>query len=134
MSRAADRTFLPEHAVEGHLTATGGGLVRSDQPATEAGYETFVRDPREMHPDRDLALVLRELAPGRRKYLAQNVIARVVCADTRPPGFAPLRMRTAVGNVVPGPWWVRVQTVLPARLPGAPYTSVFDALDAFPRD
>jgi hypothetical protein len=128
MSRAVDRTFLPEH------TSTGGELMNTNQPATEAGYETFVRNPSEMHPASDLALVLRDLAPGRRKYLAQNVIAHIVCADTRPSGFAPLRMRTAVGNEVPGPWWVRVQTVLPARLPGAPYTSVFDALDAFPRD
>jgi hypothetical protein len=74
--------------------------------------------------ERDLVLVLRDLRPGRRKYLAQNVRARVTRAALPPEGYVPLRVRSAVGNELPGPWWVQVIEVLPSRLAGAPYADV----------
>jgi hypothetical protein len=93
-------------------------------------FETFVRDPGELMPGREGPLVLRDLRPGRRKYLAQNVIARVWIGSSCPRDAVPLRVRTAVGNQVPGPWWVQIVAALPARLPGAPYSSALDALSA----
>jgi hypothetical protein len=94
------------------------------------GYETFVRDLPDLPAGRDLVLVLRDLRPGRRKYLAQNVRARVTRAAQRPEGYWALRVRSAVGNELPGPWWVCVIEVLPSRLAGAPYSSFQVAVQA----
>jgi len=110
---------------DGFDSGTSG---RCGEPGIEICFETFVHDPAELQPDCELRLVLRDLAPGRRKYLAQNVVARVAASGDCPPGFVALRVRSAVGNELPGPWWVQVREVLPARLHGAPYSSVFDAL------
>lgn len=93
-------------------------------------FETFVRDPSDLVDGEETVLVLRDLTPGRRKYFAHNVVAIV----TRSPGpseeFLPLRVRSMVGNLVPGQWFVKITEVLPQRVPGTPYTNVFDAMKA----
>ncbi len=93
-------------------------------------YETFVRDLSDLHEGRQTILVLRDLTPGRRKYFAQHVLAMV----SREPGsgaeWRPLTVRSMVGNVFPGQWCVKVIQVLPSRVPGTPYTNVYDAMDS----
>lgn len=92
----------------------------------EPRFETFVRDPADLRIGEEIPLVLRDLAPGRRKYLARHAVAIV----SRQPSedSVPLRVRSMVGNVVPGEWHVRIVRALPQRLPGVPYTDAFDAL------
>ncbi len=91
-------------------------------------YETFVRDLSDLREGRQAILVLRDLTSGRRKYFAQHVLAMV----SREPGsgadWRPLTVRSMVGNVFPGQWYVRVIQVLPSRVPGAPYTNIYDAM------
>lgn len=97
------------------------------------GYETFVRDLADLQMGREALLVLRDLSPGRRKYLAQNVIGVVTTAtdDTDPSGERrPLTVRSAVGHRFPGAWRVRIVRVLPSAAPGAPYTDAYAALRA----
>lgn len=91
-----------------------------------ARFETFVRDLSDLREGEETGLVLRDLAPGRRKYLARNVVG-VVTSDPV-PGSEPLRVRSAVGNVLPGERYVRVLRPLPQRLPGRPYGDVHEAL------
>ena len=95
-----------------------------------AAYETFVHDLDDLRVGQETPLVLRDLAPGRRKYFARHVVA--VVTDSPDAGRAPLllRVRSAVGNVFPGEWHVRVVRELPARIPGVPYGNAFDALRA----
>lgn len=94
--------------------------------SAEARFETFVREAGDLRPGEETALALRDLAPGRRKYLARHVVGVV----TREPaaGSQPLLVRSVVGNVVPGEWHVRVIRPLPQRLPGRPYGDVYEAL------
>ncbi len=97
------------------------------------GYETFVRDLADLQVGRETLLVLRDLSPGRRKYLAQNVIGIVTTAthETDPSGESrPLTVRSAVGHRFPGAWRVRIVKVLPPTTPGAPYTDAYAALRA----
>lgn len=94
---------------------------------TEA-YETFIRDDADLAEGRETVLVLRNLRPGRRKYLGRNVVG-VVTRTPDPSGESyPLRVRSMVGNLIPGEWYVRIVEALPQRVPGAPYSSAFDAL------
>ncbi len=95
----------------------------------EPRYETFITDEQPLHSGRDVPLVLRDLQPGRRKYLARHVVARVTRVELAPPGAVPLRVRSRVGVELPGPWWIEVRRALPARLPGAPYSSAPVALN-----
>lgn len=104
---------------------TEGGTEARSTPA----FETFVGASGELEPGVDIALALRDLRPGRVKYLVRNVIARVARGTVPPDGYESLRVRSSVGNIVPGPWWIRVVGALPARLPGCPYSSVRDALE-----
>ncbi len=91
-------------------------------------FQTFVRDLADLAEGWETLLVLRDLGPGRRKYFAQNVIA-VVSREPDPAGGSrPLMVRSMVGNRFPGEWHVKIIKVLPQRVPGAPYTNVFDAM------
>lgn len=91
-------------------------------------YETFVRDLSELPEGEETLLVLRDLTRGRRKYFAQNVWA-VVSRSPDPSGESrPLRIRSAVGNLYPGEWYVRVVEALPQRVPGVPYSNAFEAM------
>lgn len=92
-------------------------------------YETFVRALSDLHEGRRAILVLRDLTPGRRRYFAQHVLATVARAAASGGEWRPLRVRSMVGNVFPGPWYVRVIRVLPSRIPGAPYMNAYDAMD-----
>lgn len=88
--------------------------------------ETFVRDVADLRPGEEIGLALRDLRPGRGKYLARHVVAVVTREPA--PGAEPLRVRSSVGNVIPGAWYVRVVRPLPQRLPGQPYTDAYEAL------
>lgn len=89
-------------------------------------YQTFVRDAADLKEDQETILVLRSLAPGRRKYFARNVVGVVV---RTPSGDShPLVVRSIVGNRLPGDRYVRIVRSLPQRVPGTPYKSAFEAL------
>lgn len=97
------------------------------------GYETFVRDLADLRVGQETLLVLRDLSPGRRKYLARNVIGVVAPAtdDSNAAGdWQPLTVRSAVGHRFGGAWRVRIVEVLPPTAPGAPYTDAYAALQA----
>lgn len=89
-------------------------------------FETFVRDLADLREGEEVALVLRDLRPGRKKYLARHVVAVVSKAPA--PEAVPLRARSMVGNVFRGERYVRIVRALPQRLPGTPYTDAFEAL------
>jgi len=93
-------------------------------------YQTFVRNIGDLRLGTQTLLVLRDLTAGRRKYFAQNVIA-VVSTEADPAGESrPLIVRSPVGNVFPGSWYVKILRTLPSRVPGTPYTSAFEAMHA----
>jgi hypothetical protein len=92
-------------------------------------YETFVRALSDLHEGRRAILVLRDLTPGRRKYFAQHVLATVARDPASGGEWRPLRVRSMVGNVFPGRWYVRGIQVLPPLIPGAPYMNAYDAMD-----
>jgi hypothetical protein len=92
------------------------------------GFETFVRDPHALREGEEQPLVLRDLSPGRRKYLARHAVG--VISRNPAPGAVPLRMRSMVGNLVPGPHYVAIRRALPSRIPGLPYENAFDAIAA----
>ncbi len=94
----------------------------------KAAFETFVRDLSHLREGQQTILVLRDLAPGRRKYFAQNVLATVSTDPGAATEWQPLRVRSTVGSVFPGQWYVKIIRVLPSRIPGTPYTNAYEAM------
>lgn len=90
-------------------------------------YETFVRDRARLLNGRKVALCLRDLTPGRKKYKGINVLA-VVSSPAR-PGEDRLWIRSVVGIKDPEPYSVRIVEQLPEVFKAAPYTSFFAALE-----
>ena len=94
-------------------------------------YQTFVRDPERVLSGREVALTLRDLAPGSRKYRGFNVLAVV----SRPPvaGEPLLWLYSVVGIKDPQPCSVRIVEQLPDLLKAPPYSDFFKALEAAER-
>jgi hypothetical protein len=98
-----------------------------EDAVVSAGYETFVRDLEHLRVGKKSLLTLRTLAPGRGKYLAINVVARV-STDATGDGWSPLTVRSAVGHAYPGTYRVQVVETLPSLIPGLPYDDAYEAL------
>jgi hypothetical protein len=94
--------------------------------AEDADYETFVRDLAHLRVGRKTVLTLRSLAPGRGKYLATNVVARV--AEAPSTGTQRLRVRSAVGHRYPQSYHVEILETLPLLIPGKPYDDAYQLL------
>lgn len=90
-------------------------------------FETFVGDPSDLGDGDEIVLTLRDLTPGRHKYFAQHVRA-VVTRKPESSESRPLRVRSTVGNLFPGDWYVTIIERLPQRVPGTPYENAFEAL------
>ena len=89
-------------------------------------YETFVRDSALILCGREVAISLRDLTPGKKKYRGINVRAVV----SRPPkkGEPTLWIRSVVGVKEPQPASVRIVEELPEALMAIPYTDFFEVL------
>ena len=101
----------------------------SDADATtedRADYETFVRSLDDLRLGSKTILTLRSLEPGRRKYLATNVVARV--SEKVGAGARLLRVRSAVGHRYPKTYAVEILETLPLLIPGKPYDDAYEAL------
>lgn len=97
-------------------------------------WETFVRRPGDIKEGVEIALVLRDLTPGRKKYGMRHVVATVTRqADL--PGTDELQVRTVVGVLLPERWSIKILRDLPVEIPGKPYQDFFAALkDAARKD
>ena len=96
-------------------------------------WETFLRQPGDLDllsSGGEVALVIRDLTPGRRKYEMRHVVARL----SRDPGgletLDQLRVRTVVGVLLPERWAIRIVRDLPVEIPGVPYKHFFESLRA----
>ncbi|HKZ50252.1 MAG TPA: phenylphosphate carboxylase subunit gamma [Dehalococcoidia bacterium] len=93
-----------------------------------AEYETFLRALDDFQEGQEAPLILRELAPGPRKYRARHVTAQL---SRSPKTFADadlLWVRSKTGIRLSQPWFIKITGELPDRIPGEPYTDVFAAL------
>ena len=89
-------------------------------------YETFARDAARLLSGNEVAMTLRDLTPGKKKYCAVNVRGAV----SRPPrpGEPVLWIRSVVGSRDPEPCSVRIVEELPDTFQAAPYSDFFEAL------
>jgi hypothetical protein len=91
-------------------------------------WETFLRRPGDLKEGVEISLVLRDLAPGRKKYSMRHVLAVVTREPEEMASMDLLRVRTVVGVLLPETWGVRILRDLPIELPGTPYQDFYVAL------
>ena len=90
-------------------------------------YEAFVRDFARTTSGAAVVLTLRDLTPGRKKYLARNVRAVV----SRPPkaGEPTLWLRSVVGLKDHRPCSIHILEELPDTFAAQPYSDLFTAME-----
>jgi hypothetical protein len=91
-------------------------------------WETFVRRPGDLKEGDEIPMVLRDLAPGRKKYRMRHVVATLRRNAQEATDL--LRVRTVVGVQLPETWGVKILRDLPIELPGKPYRDFYEALKA----
>ncbi|MDP6559480.1 MAG: phenylphosphate carboxylase subunit gamma [Candidatus Binatia bacterium] len=93
-------------------------------------WETFVRRLGELKEGIEIALVLRDLTPGPKKYQMRHVVAVVNRDPSEMDLMHTLKVRTVVGVLLPDSWGVKVVRDLPIELDGKPYGDFYQALKA----
>jgi len=91
-------------------------------------YVTFVYNIKDLPEGEEVKLLIRDLTPGRRKYDARYVKARL---SSNPEQFGPgdkLWIRSKTGFLYPGPWAIKIIEELPEFVPGHPYMDIFEAI------
>ncbi len=93
-------------------------------------FETFVRHIEDIEDiqQEGIPLIIRELTPGRRKYGAIHVMARVSWDPNKFPDWDILWVRSTVGNKHPSPCALNIVSVLPDLIPGLPFEDAYAAL------
>jgi hypothetical protein len=97
-------------------------------------WETFVRRPGDIKEGVEIALVLRDLTPGRKKYGMRHVVAILSRNPQDLSKTDTLYVRTVVGVRLPDTWGVKIVRELPIEIPGRPYKDFFAALNTAARE
>ena len=101
--------------------------------STRQSWETFLRQPEDLKllaGGGEVALVIRDLTPGRRKYEMRHVVAVLSRDPKNMAALDELRVRTVVGILLPDRWSMRIVCELPVEIPGTPYKDFFESLRA----
>ena len=71
-------------------------------------YDTFVNSLDELPEGQECRIVIRDLAPGRRKYNSIYVEALVSSSAEKLPEGDTLWIRSLLGQIHPQPWRIRI--------------------------
>jgi hypothetical protein len=91
-------------------------------------YEAFVKDYEDLRDGAELVLTIRDLTPGRRKYNARIVRAKVRRAAGSSGTADLLWVRAMVGRKFPDAWELLILEELGPDAPGRPYDDIFEAI------
>lgn len=92
-------------------------------------FMTFVKDMNELVEDVELALAVRDLAPGRRKYDCKIVKAILVSSPRKLPDGDILWIRSWTGVLYPEPWAIKIMASLDETLHGRPHEETLSQLE-----
>lgn len=87
-------------------------------------YMAWIENVDHIKAAQELTLTIRDMAPGRYKYGARNVVALV--SPSAMPGADVLRVRYSNGRLLPQPWYIKVIRELDESFPGRPYAGIVD--------
>ena len=89
-------------------------------------YSTTVNLYTDLPDGGELELLIRDLSPGRKKYNAKMVRARIASSLEKLPDGDILWIRSMVGNKLAKPWAIKILKELEDNtMPGVPYSDMF---------
>ena len=91
-------------------------------------FMTFVKDLNELTEGKEIALAIRDLTPGPRKYDCKIVKAVVASSPEKLPEGDVLRIRSWTGVLHPKPWAIKILAELDETLPGRPHDETLSQL------
>lgn len=106
------------------MASNKSGTLPKAEKAQKKQYMTWLENPDKIKSPQELTLTIRDMAPGRRKYGAINVIA-IVSPSPITEGDV-LWVRYANGKLIPQPWSIKIIKELDEFFPGRPYAGIVD--------
>jgi len=82
----------------------------------------------EVQEGKTLVLTIRDLTPGKHKYLARVARVRISRAPEALSTWDKLWVYSVVGVKDPQPWGMKIVEELGATVPGKPYSDIYEAL------
>jgi len=87
-----------------------------------------VKHLKDLQEGKKVVLTIRDLSPGKQKYLARVARVEVSRSPEALKSWDTLWAHSVVGYKDPQPWGVRIVEELGLTVPGKPYSDIYEAL------
>ena len=91
-------------------------------------YMAHVKHLKDLQEGKKVVLTIRDLSPGKQKYLARVARVEVSRSPEALKSWDTLWAHSVVGYKDPQPWGVRIVEELGLTVPGKPYSDIYEAL------
>jgi hypothetical protein len=91
-------------------------------------YMAHLKHMNEAQEGKTLVLTIRDLSPGKHKYLARVARVQISRSPDALKGPDKLWVYSVVGAKDPEPWGMKIVEELGATVPGKPYSDIYEAL------
>ena len=91
-------------------------------------YQTHLKHLRDLQENRTLVLTIRDLSPGKHKYVARVARVQVSRSPEALAKWDTLWAHSPAGFKDPQPWGMKILEELGATAPGKPYSDIYEAL------
>jgi len=91
-------------------------------------YLAHVKHMKDMQENKKLVLTIRDLSPGKHKYLARVARVQVSRSPEALAKWDKLWVHSVVGIKDPEPWGMKIVEELGIPIPGKPYSDIYETL------
>ena len=91
-------------------------------------YMCHVKHLKDLEEGKKLVLTIRDLSPGKHKYLARVARVQISRSQDALKGWDTLWAHSIVGYKDPQPWGMKVVEELGLFVPGKPYDDIYQGL------
>lgn len=91
-------------------------------------YLAHIRHMKELQENKTLVLTIRDLTPGKHKYLARVARVQLSRSPDAVANWDKLWVLSVVGLKDPQPWGMKVVEELGITIPGKPYSDIYQAM------
>ena len=91
-------------------------------------YQTHVKHMKDVQENKTLVLTIRDLSPGKHKYLARVARVQVSRSPEALAQWDKLWVHSVVGLRDHQPWGMKIVAELGLTVPGKPYSDIYEAM------
>ena len=91
-------------------------------------YLAHLKHMQDLQEGKTIVLTIRDLTPGKRKYLARVASVQVSRSPEALANWDKLWALSVVGRKDPQPWGMKIVEELGLTVPGQPYADIYEAM------